>query len=347
MFRPGVRAAAHYLKAVEQVDPGVRKKLSEEVLGKHQFPNGFPDWQGIGLFPSRVTHKPIPGHPLEPQQEKFKKARPFLRALRLWATEYYMWSPFILELLYRTLDLWDKIDREIGEWRSLLRQVEEYQERRSITKEDERGVKAEKRRLGVLESERKGWGWWVDFLASDITIPELETWLRERRSGNRSHRVLYERMESLHVDFVWEPPLNAPPFDLILRGWSPEVETWAAAKERFRETFEEALSAYHAHYAKRLKKGLLGPKPKNWQSTENERESIRRGRPFKWEPVTTKYGDDHFLWLALRQVKGLRPQEIADRSSVGKTVSTVNEAIEGTARLLKLELRPVPLGRPS
>jgi hypothetical protein len=109
LFTPGLYAAAHYLKAVEEVDPEVRRKLAEEVFGKHEFPRHFPHWQGVGLFPTRVTFQPIPGLPPGPQRQRFEEAKPFFKALRLWTNESYMWSPLVLDLVYRTMELWERI----------------------------------------------------------------------------------------------------------------------------------------------------------------------------------------------------------------------------------------------
>lgn len=339
-FPPGLWAAAHYLKAVQEVAPRVRRKLSDEVLGKHTFPRHFPGWQGLELTRDQIALDPIPGRPVEPQQTRFDEALPFLRAFQAWANEYYMWSPFVLDLLYRTLELWDRIDREIAELQGSIREAEEYDKQRPLTEEDRQIVESEKTRLEFLKEEQGGWGWWVDFLSAEIAVSKLSAWFLNRTAESESHRRLFERMDRLRIDITWEPPAAALPFRLILEGWRPEVETWETAKKRFQVGFDQALKNYRRIFDGRLKTGSLNPRPK-------DSKSVKWGKPHRWKAAPSKHSGDHFAWLALRQVKGLRPQEIADCHTGGKAVSTVNEAIESTARLLQLELRPVRPGPPS
>lgn len=386
-FPPGLQAATHYLKAVQEVAPRVRRKLSDEVLGKHTFPRHFPGWQGLELTRDQIALDPIPGRPVEPQQTRFDEALPFLRAFQAWANEYYMWSPFVLDLLYRTLELWHRIDREIAELQGSIREAEEYEKLRPLTKEDQQVLESDKARLEFLEGEReKGWGWWVDFLTSEITIPQLDAWLaghglcppsvpgtqllnmpsspskatlwifeRLKRYASKTQGVsslserqqqLLKRWDRLHIEIGWEPPPSAPFFhvELILGGWQPEVETWKAARARFQDHFDQALENYRRACEERLKSGHLDTKPKDWHSQTNKNEKVVWGEPHRWEPVRTKYGADHFRWLALRQVKGLTPQQIVNLRSVEAQISAIHDGIEDAAALLEMELREVKTG---
>jgi hypothetical protein len=339
VFSPALRAAAHYLRAVEEVAPQVREDLAAR-LATHTFPKYFVEWQGIGLFPKKVTHKPLPGQPRKAQRERFEEARPFLKEFRFWTNEYFMWSTPIHHVLYRTLELWNDIDTEIDECQSTIRQAEEYEKETPLSDDDTRYLQAVESRMEFLTRERKGWGWWVDFLTSDITIRQLDTWFQHQTAESDDHRHLLERMDDLRINITWGPPASAPPFHMTLEGLQPAVETWPAFEQRVRDGCEKAIKHYRSAYYERLKTGTLNPPQK-------DSEHVKWGKPHPLETAPTKYGDEHFRWLALRQVRGLRPHEIASRKGSHRSMSAVNEAIESTARLLQLELRPVRPGPPS
>jgi hypothetical protein len=61
--------------------------------------------------------------------------------------------------------------------------------------------------------------------------------------------------------------------------------------------------------------------------------------------ATKKHNLDHFKWLALRQVRGQRPSEIAASFTRGRaTALTVRNGLKATAALIGLKLRPVSPG---
>lgn len=377
VFDPGLRAAAHYLQAVEQVEPKVRRELFG-VLDAHPFPSDFTDWQGLRLEPDELSFVGTPGSDTATGQREFDRARPFLEAFQTWLTDHHMWSPVLLDLLYRTLALRHRVQAELRYHENTIDDWESESE--PLTDEDARMLAAMKSRIKDLRKELPGWGWWVDFLASDITVPQLDAWFaasglcptsvpgtiplnmppspskaalwsyeRLKRVASETHgipslskhnRQLLERRDRLHVEISWEPPPSAPVFRLILGGWRPEEETWKDFETRLKEGFEEALKDYGRRSHSRLKAGFLSPRPQ-------DSEHGRWGEPHPWQPAPTKYGNEHFRWLALRQVKGLRPSEIAKRPDVAKTESTVNEGIGSAASLLQLVLRPVRTGPPS
>jgi hypothetical protein len=112
-------------------------------------------------------------------------------------------------------------------------------------------------------------------------------------------------------------PRRSPSPDLVLHApaWQPELEPWAAAEERLRTAFDETLSRHRddttattAHLA----------------------------------PAPTKAALHHFDWMALRQLRGLRPTTLARRA--GAAVSTVHAALSDLSKLLELPLRPVRSG---
>lgn len=374
VFDPGLRAAAHYLQAVEKVEPRVRREL-DGVLDAHPFPTDFIDWQGLRLEPDELRLVDTPGRDTATGQRDFDRARPFLKALQAWASEYYLWSPHIFGLLYRILELRQDVLNERRYREETVRDWESDPE--PMTDDEVQMLDAVKARVQFLTGELDGWGWWVDFLASDITVPQLDSWLaasglcplsapgtiplnmpsspaaaalwifeRLERAASETHgipslsehnRQLLQRWDRLHVEIGWEPPPRAPMFRLVLGGWKPDEETWKDAAARLRKGFELELKIYLDRIEGSLKGGTLGPRPKDSKHGT-------WGEPHAWEAAPTKYGDDHFLWLALRQVKGLRPSEIAERRDVARTVSTVNEGIDSAASLLQLPLRPVRTG---
>jgi hypothetical protein len=65
---------------------------------------------------------------------------------------------------------------------------------------------------------------------------------------------------------------------------------------------------------------------------------------------TLKTRPDHFVWLALKQVEGLSARAIADwhkaKRSEGIEVNAVRMGVRAAARLIALQLRIGPLGRP-
>lgn len=338
VFDPGLRAAAHYLKIVDEIDPKVRTELFADVQDGCYFPAYFIGWQGIRLTPNELSLEGIPGLAPALVEREFDQAQSFFHEFHGWLNRYSMWSPFVLDLLYRILQLRDEFKRDFA---YLQMKLKEYQSETATLTESQKNILKELQESeGLLAREQEGWGWWVDFLSSDITIPQLDAWFLNRIAENESHRQLFERMDRLRVDITWEPAVSAAPFRLALEGYRPEVETWDAVESRLRNAFEHTLRDYRRASQESLKTGQLNPRPK-------DSEKVRWGEPHRWEAAPTKYGDEHFRWLARRQIEGLRPKEIADRHTGGKAVSTVNEAIEGTAHLLQLDLRPVRRGPPS
>lgn len=377
VFDPGLRAAAHYLRAVDEVEIRVRRELFG-LLEAHPFPSYFTAWQGLRLEPDELSFVGAPGLDPVVGNREFECARPFLEAFQAWLNDYHLRSPYILDLLYRILDLRNWVQSDLRYRENAIRDWDSDPE--PPTDDEERLLVATKDLAEFLTKELDGWGWWVDFLASDITVPQLNAWFaasglcptsvpgtipfnmppspsqaalwsyeRLKRVASEAHgipsrsehnRQLLKRRDRLHVEISWEPPPSAPVFQLILGGWRPEEETWKDFETRVRDHFERALKDYRHRYRSGLKGGTLGPPPK-------DSNHVKWGKSHTWEAAPTKYGDEHFRWLALRQVKGLRPSEIAERPDVAKTVSTVNEGIGSAADLLQLLLRPVRPGPPS
>lgn len=339
IFQPGLRAAAHYLKAVEEVNPEVRRGLADQVLAKHRFSRDFPAGQGLYFTPKTIGLKPTPSW-MPSRREQFKRARPFLAAYQRWATKYYMWSPFLAEVLFKTLTLWDDLRKDLNECKDTIRAAEEYEETAALTDRDLRFLDRVKVKRQFLEEELKGWGWWVDLLASDLTSSQISSWLRDKNAQRPDHRRVLERLDRLPISLTWEGSDSLPSFRLILDGWHPEEEIWAAAEKRFRDSFEERLREYRRSQEEGVRSGRRDPFLK-------DSEHVKWGQPQPLRPTPTKYGDHHFRWLALRQVVGLRPQEIANLPDVEAKISAVNSGIQQAAELLELELRPVRSGPPS
>jgi hypothetical protein len=334
-FSPGLRAAAHYLKAVETLDRGVREDLVE-IFKTHDFPSPLLPWEIVPLSKEELAKTEASADTY--RVRRFKLRWSFFEAFQEWLDKYYLWSPYVLDLLYRIMELWDELNREIKECESTIRDVHVYEKRKPLTDDDRRVLDAVEDRIRFLKEEQEGWGWWVDFLASDITNRQLEAWLQHKRAASDDHRQLLERMDRLRIDITWETPASAPPFRLILHGWQPEVEMWPAFEQRVRDACAKAIKRYRSAYYERFKADALNPRQK-------DSEHVTWGKPPTWETAPAKYDSDHFKWLALRQVKGLRPQEIADRHHAA--LPTVNEGIRRAAVLIELERRRGPFGRPS
>jgi hypothetical protein len=153
------------------------------------------------------------------------------------------------------------------------------------------------------------------------------------------NRQLLVRWDRLHIDMGWEPSSPAPPFQLVMAGWRTEEESWPAAKARFESGFKQYLKIYRAAVEKRLRSGQLHARPK-------DSEHVKWGEPHRWEAVPTKYGDEHFRWLALRQIEGLRPEQIVRHRDVKAKISAVNDGIAHAAELMQLTIRSVRSGPP-
>jgi hypothetical protein len=113
-------------------------------------------------------------------------------------------------------------------------------------------------------------------------------------------------------------PRPSPSPDLLVaaRAWHPELEPWAAAEERLRDAFESAL--------------------------ERHRDETAAAAAERLARTPLRAAPHHFEWLALRQLKGLRPTTLARRT--GAAVSTIHAALADLSGLLELPLRPVRSG---
>lgn len=119
-----------------------------------------------------------------------------------------------------------------------------------------------------------------------------------------------------HLRRIASRPSPSP--DLVVHGpaWHPELEPWAEAEDRLRRAFEDALARHRDETAAAAAERLAR--------------------------APTKTAPHHFDWLALRQLRGLRPTTLARRAGVG--VSTVHAALSDLSKLLELPLRPVRTG---
>lgn len=119
-----------------------------------------------------------------------------------------------------------------------------------------------------------------------------------------------------HLSRLTARPSPSP--DLVLHGpaWHPELEPWADAEERLRRAFEDALARH--------------------------RDDTAAAAAERLARAPTKTAPHHFDWLALRQLRGLRPTTLARRA--GAAVSTVHAALSDLSKLLELPLRPVRSG---
>ncbi len=114
-------------------------------------------------------------------------------------------------------------------------------------------------------------------------------------------------------------------FTFAHRGWQPMHYTRDVAEQAIRAAFDAHLT----RYLDRL-------------------ECLAKERGLK--PTPEKRALTHFDWLALYQVKGWRPAKIADWyheiNEKGAEVSAIRMALQETARLIGLPLRPSRRGRP-
>ena len=113
------------------------------------------------------------------------------------------------------------------------------------------------------------------------------------------------------------PRKTPSPLRLELPAWNAELERWEDSESRLRRAFEAALQRHQRSTRDRL---------------------LEAG--FEEAPVMR--AEHHFRWLALRQLRGWRPSQIARRSRV--TVAAVSLALRHLAKLVDLPIRPVKSG---
>lgn len=172
-----------------------------------------------------------------------------------------------------------------------------------------------------LPDETTKWGSRVEFLADSAQTTRLVEAVEARREANAPAQPDDELLEetSFPKGIVWDEP-EVPPFVLRQPGWDVGFEDWETAKERFRAAFETSLDEY-------------------------QRTTLERRREEGYVSAPYKYEESHFTWLVQRQIEGMRASKIAHKAH--RAVTTVREALERTAALLDLQLRPVKPGRPS
>jgi hypothetical protein len=209
----------------------------------------------------------------------------FVMTLLRWAQERWLASPYVLEVLLITLLAW------AAESPGSPRTGQEP----SVKERQTTSTRASAR------DDDGGWGPWVSVLTS---APE------EAEVGS----LLQVAADLPHWQAAWQP---APPVNLALRPWTPEIETADEAEARLRRDFEKALARHLAEMQDSAADAGLQPSP-------------------------VKTAGHHFEWLALRQVEGWRPSQIAGRFGVG--ASTVRAALADLSDLLELSLRPVKPG---
>lgn len=150
-----------------------------------------------------------------------------------------------------------------------------------------------------------GWGPWIEVL----TRPPEEADLG----------LLIDLPHVQDLPYLYRAQRPAPAGSVVLEldGWRFELETWEEAVGRLRSEVEQKLERYRD-------------------------DAMHRAQETGFMPNPSKSAVHHFDWLALRQLEGWSPAQLAAEFRVG--ASTVHAGLQQLSDLLELELRPVPRG---
>jgi hypothetical protein len=196
-FHPSLRAAGHLLVACETVHRGTLRSLRDDVLPHH--PHRLP--------PAATA-----------------PTSPLTTALRAWAAERHLASPYVLEALLLTLSAWHRARRRLALVRHDLETLSAHPAGPAAADLLDRLRGLERCCTDALA----GWGPWIHLLThppADAPVTPL--------------LALGPPLPHLAI-----PRRTPSPLTLEHPPWNPEIETWEDFETKLRRHLDAALPAY-------------------------------------------------------------------------------------------------------
>src|ERR1043166_193720 len=312
----------HFLNAVWRVTPKPLDSLREEIWPKY-----------------RVAVEDLVGYIKSDELEEA-----FLQGLRVVALKDEIESRGFTAPAFRLPELLHSAAKSLIEWSKHFNLVGLIREDFRCPPDDPRFVSwshAWHLSLWPLVVAEQTLWMWHSSPDRERLLREPPRWRRTKRLGGLTHGLellppieLTEQSDEMFPGAELLNTLKASPGKVVkattlpgklervdwpMRGWNIETEP----EQRFRERFNEAAKRWLDRYI--LERRVAGEQKKLTHVTEKRR-------------------PEHYEWLALYQIARQSQQGIADQYKESR--DAVKSALERTAQLIGLKLRPGARGRP-